>query len=122
MMEETAVQAKISVVYTASKISVFAMRTVHTNVKVKLLAKIRNIILRVERLSPYYRTSGTCFRGNNLDCDGANNNPDCEFDDGDCCLEEPNCDFCFGLECICHIDGISHCPLNIGKSFFVLLY
>ncbi len=39
------------------------------------------------------------------ECDGATNNPACNFDNGDCCLvAEPNemNAFCSGVECYCH--------------------
>ncbi len=41
-------------------------------------------------------------------CDGYLNTYECSYDGGDCCLEEPNCDYCGN--CICHATGLSHCP------------
>ncbi len=35
-------------------------------------------------------------------CDGINNNAGCDFDGGDCCLEETNCYNCDGIDCLCN--------------------
>ncbi len=51
----------------------------------------------------------TCPYAGDLNCNGENNNQGCNFDDGDCCLEETNCQFCQGDECLCHEIGESQC-------------
>ncbi len=50
-------------------------------------------------------------------CDANNNNPDCEYDGGDCCLEEEEtyCFFCNADECVCHETGLTHCSVVTGK-------
>ena len=49
-------------------------------------------------------------------CDGIANTEACNYDDGDCCLEEIN-RICYGDDCICHEDGLLHpevsCNLNL---------
>ena len=35
-------------------------------------------------------------------CDDENNNVACDFDGGDCCLDEINADYC--TECLCYED------------------
>ncbi len=44
-------------------------------------------------------------------CHGANNNMDCNYDNGDCCLPNVNCRLCLEEECNCHITGQSHCKI-----------
>ena len=40
-------------------------------------------------------------------CDGIANTEACNYDDGDCCLEEIY-KICYGDDCICHEDGLIH--------------
>ncbi len=51
----------------------------------------------------------TMSDANNGVCDGFNNNDNCEYDSGDCCLEEAKCTNCLGDDCICNSTGLSHC-------------
>ncbi len=52
---------------------------------------------------------GTCPSGLDGHCNGQNNNPECNYDDGDCCLEFSDCRSCLGDQCICHSTGMDHC-------------
>ncbi len=53
----------------------------------------------------------TCLFGGDGWCHDLNNVPDCNFDDGDCCLESPVCMIpIMCTECLCHEDQTSHCP------------
>ena len=50
-------------------------------------------------------------------CDDSNNNADCDFDDGDCCLNPVNTQFC--NECWCYADNTSYVSGKItGQNFF----
>ena len=50
-------------------------------------------------------------------CDDSNNNADCDFDDGDCCLNPVNTQFC--NECWCYADNTSYVSGKItGQHFF----
>ena len=52
-------------------------------------------------------------------CDDSNNNADCDFDDGDCCLNPVNTQFC--NECWCYADNTSYVSGKItGQHFFVM--
>ena len=44
--------------------------------------------------------AGNSSRIGNGYCDDENNNDECNFDGGDCCLTSPNTDYC--SECTCH--------------------
>ena len=44
-------------------------------------------------------------------CDDENNNEMCEFDQGDCCLEEVKTDFC--TDCICYEGNSTMSTTNI---------
>ena len=51
-------------------------------------------------------------------CDDSNNNADCDFDDGDCCLNPVNTQFC--NECWCYADNTSYVSGKItGQNFFL---
>ena len=50
-------------------------------------------------------------------CDDSNNNADCDFDDGDCCLNPVITQFC--NECWCYADNTSYVSGKItGQHFF----
>ncbi len=53
--------------------------------------------------------SGTCQYGGDGHCDGENNNQACNYDDGDCCLEWTNCDYCEENSCFCHETNLANC-------------
>ncbi len=42
-------------------------------------------------------------------CNEELNTEECEYDGGDCCLEEANCDNCKGAGCLCHETGLAYC-------------
>ena len=42
----------------------------------------------------------------NAQYNDANNNENCQFDGGDCCLDPVNTNYC--SECVCHEDGLIH--------------
>ncbi len=56
---------------------------------------------------------GDVLKGD-FDCDGFNNNFECDYDYFDCCREN-SCDFCEGDSCICHTSGIAMCNEWFGK-------
>ncbi len=49
-------------------------------------------------------------------CDGSNNNEECVYDGGDCCLDETLCSFCEGDGCVCHATGQFHCSFGLFPS------
>lgn len=51
-------------------------------------------------------------------CDPENNNPGCDYDGNDCCLEKITNHFC-DEGCICHLDGTKH-PATCYDSEFYL--
>ena len=54
-------------------------------------------------------------------CDGVNNNNKCEFDGGDCCIEDDEeCLRCYGDFCNCHLTGNRMCG-GMTLDFYVLL-
>ncbi len=70
----------------------------------------------VDYLDLIYGTD-TCESAIDGFCQGINNNADCNFDDGDCCLDQSQCRLCVGDDCICHSTGNSHCrKLQILKE------
>ncbi len=60
---------------------------------------------------------GTCPYGGDGWCHGPNNNEECNYDDGDCCLESANmCGYCEdNYDCLCHETGLLYCN-NLGKT------
>ena len=66
--------------------------------------------------------SETCPNGLNWVCDGGNNNPGCNYDDGDCCIGSSNCQHCTGSECTCHVTGELHCAGEAFKMSCILIF
>ncbi len=55
-------------------------------------------------------------------CDKDNNNPICEFDGGDCCLEETNCEYCHGEGCLCHETEQAYCASKPKNQFLFIFF
>ncbi len=58
-------------------------------------------------------------------CEGAYNVPECNYDDGDCCLGYSSmCFMCVGHQCLCHLTGHQHCehlvPYEPGDRMLLL--
>ncbi len=52
-------------------------------------------------------------------CDGTNNRPECNYDNGDCCMTSGTfyCNKCYLEEqCICHETGLGHCEMIQQKT------
>ncbi len=102
-MEVTAAPEKTPIAIIAKGFGATATRLANIDVQVTLA------IFVVELICTFVCYPGTCPAGNDHNCDGRNNMPECNYDDGDCCLEITNCNECHGDECICHETGQSHC-------------
>ncbi len=68
-----------------------------------------NVMEQIELISIIKYLGGACAFGGDGKCDGTGNTMACNYDQGDCCLEETYCRDCEGDDCICHTTGNSHC-------------
>ncbi len=86
------------------EILVFVILQDCTSVKV-------NAKLDLKKLFYVDNLIGTCPRADNGLCDGENNIPECNYDDGDCCLYQglDDCFWCKENGCICHETDQKHC-------------
>ncbi len=114
MMEVIVALAKIPVAFIASERAVFAMRLANPFARVWKLCPSYSFF-------PYFLFQGTCSWGGDGVCHGYTNHEECNFDDGDCCLESvTQCLYCFhNEECICDKTGTMHCTevgINIRFS------
>ena len=57
------------------------------------------IVLTTTITTPTTPTNSCAYKGDGF-CDDINNNADCEFDGGDCCLNPVQTYYC--TECLCH--------------------
>ena len=57
-------------------------------------------------------TTLICLFGGDQECDGKINDQECLYDGGDCCLQPSVCNYCIGIDCICHETGLSHCEVH----------
>ncbi len=48
-------------------------------------------------------------------CDADLNIKECDFDGGDCCLENVDCEYCAAESCLCDETGLLHCNGKIKE-------
>ena len=69
------------------------------------------------KTSPVYVGCNPSYKGDGY-CDGDCNTPADNFDDGDCCLEDINLEYCDleGCECYCYLEGKQYYPTPGGVT------
>ncbi len=79
------------------------------------MLNILDLDLSYSTLLRIQKNAGTCDGGANEMCESRNNNEECNYDDGDCCLLPANCLYCWrDVNCTCHTTGKLNCLREFG--------